>query len=238
MIDDLIYCRNRSDFVESVLTTVQQRDSRLLDELLNVSRMSQIADLDYHHDNRTDPSLEQVLINDNDWLWKQLSHHHWSTCRYLKINDIDRAFRHQSKKFSCLISIINIYQTRMSNHFSDGNIDTDKTMETINDDGPSWLLPVINRHAYELRLLAHLSNDDGNNDDADLSDAVNSNSTIHTYISQLREAMSTLQRFSATNKLRKLGLFIINNQMLKTYYALGTFNLCTPVIQKGRPCKN
>jgi hypothetical protein len=103
-----------------------------------------------------------------------------------------------------------------------------------NDDDPSWLLSVFNRHALELRLLALLGNDEANNDDNETSDTMNSNSTIQTCNSQLLQAISVIQRFSATVKLRKVGIFIIVNQMLKTYYALHKFNLCTYFISKGK----
>jgi hypothetical protein len=233
MSDDLIYCRNQSDFIDSVLDTVKQHDGYLLDELLNVTKMYQIDNLDFNDNN--EPNLDQQLINDYDFLWKLLSQHHWTVCRYLHFNDIDRAFRHQSKKFSCLMSILNIYSSRMSAAASiDDDHDADQITQSLNDDEPSWLLPVFNRHAHELRLLALLGNDEANNDDTETSDNMNSNSTIQTYNSQLLQAINVLQRFSVTIKLRKVGIFIIVNQMLKTYYALHKFNLCTYSISKGK----
>jgi hypothetical protein len=233
MSDDFIYCRNQFDFIDSILDTVKQHDGDLLDELLNVTRMYKIDDLDFNDQN--EPNLDQQLINDQDFLWKLLSQHHWTVCRYLHFNDIDRAFRHQSKKFSCLMSILNIYSSRMTAAASaDDDHDTVQINQSSNDDDPSWLLPVFNRHALELRLLALLGNDEANNDDNETSDTMNSNSTIQTCNSQLLQAISVIQRFSATVKLRKVGIFIIVNQMLKLYYALHKFNLCTYFISKGK----
>ena len=232
MSDDFIYCRNPHDFIESVLDTAKMHDGLLLDELLNVSRMYQIDDLDYTDTN--EPNLDQPLTNDHDSLWKQLSRHHWFACRYLYLDDIDRAFRHQSKKFSCLMAILNYHSGRSSALQADDNHDNDPTNSTSNDDDPSWLLPVFNRHAHELRLLALLGNDEGDNDDNEMSDSTNSTSTIQTCNSQLLQAINVLQRFSSTIKLRKVGIFIIVNQMLKTYYALDKFNLCTYFISKGK----
>jgi hypothetical protein len=195
--------------------------------------MYKIDDMDFNDNN--EPNLDQQLNNDNDFLWKQLSRHHWTVCRYLHFNDIDRAFRHQSKKFSCLMSILNGYSSRMTAAVqADDDHDTDQINQSSNDDEPSWLLPVFNRHAHELRLLALLGNDEGNNDDNESSENMNSNSTIQTCNTQLLQAMNVLQRFSATIKLRKVGIFIIVNQMLKTYYALHKFNLCTYFISKGK----
>ncbi|CAF0887597.1 unnamed protein product [Adineta ricciae] len=236
MSDDFIYCRNPYEFIESVLDTAKMHDGLLLDELLNVSRMYQINDLDYTDTN--EPNLDQPLTNDHDSLWKQLSRHHWFACRYLYLDDIDRAFRHQSKKFSCLMAILNYHSGRSSALQADDNHDNDPTNSTSNDDDPSWLLPVFNRHAHELRLLALLGNDEGDNDDNEMSDSTNSTSTIQTCNSQLLQAINVLQRFSSTIKLRKVGIFIIVNQMLKTYYALDKFNLCTYFISKAeRPLK-
>jgi len=233
MSEDFIYCRNQSDFIDSILDTVKQRDGYLLDELLNVTRMYKIDNLDFNDNN--EPNLDQQLINDLDFLWKLLSQHHWTVCHYLHFNDIDRAFRHQSKKFSCLMSILNIYSSRMTTTTStDDDHDFDQINSSLNDDEPSWLLTVFNRHAHELRLLALLGNDESNNDDNETSDNMNSNSTIQTCNTQLLQAMNVLQRFSITNKLRKVGIFIIVNQMLKTYYALHKFNLCTYFISKGK----
>jgi hypothetical protein len=231
MSEDFIYCRNQSDFIDSILDTIKQHDGYLLDELLNVTRMYKIEDLDFNDNN--EPNLDQPLINDQDFLWKLLSQHHWAVCRYLHFDDIDRAFRHQSKKFSCLMSILNIHSSRMTAPF-DSDHDTDQINPSSNDDEPSWLLPVFNRHAHELRLLALLGNDESNNDDNEASDNTNSNSTIQTCNGQLLQAINVLQRFSATIKLRKVGIFIIVNQMLKTYYALHKFNLCTYSISKGK----
>lgn len=225
MSDDLIYARKQSDFIDSILDTVKQHDGYLLDELLNVTRMHRIADLNFNDQN--EPNLEQQLINDQDSLWKLLSQHHWTVCRHLHFNDIDRAFRHQSKKFSCLMSILNIYSGRMTAALADEDQDTDQIHPSSNGDDPSWLLPVFNRLALELRLLALLGNDETNNDDNETSDSMNSNSTIQTCNTQLLQAISVLQRFSGTVKLRKVGIFIIVNQMLKLYYALHKFNLCT-----------
>ncbi|CAF0778673.1 unnamed protein product [Adineta steineri] len=237
MADDFIYCRNQSDFIDSILDTVKQHDSYLLDELLNVTRMYKIDDLDFNDNN--EPNLDQQLSNDNDLLWKQLSRHHWAVCRYLHFNDIDRAFRHQSKKFSCLMAILNGYSSRMPATLPDEDHEIDQINPTINDDEPAWLLPVFNRHAHELRLLALLGTDDLNNDDNETSDTMNSNSTIQTCNTQLsQKAMKVLQSFSPTSKIRKVGVFIIVNQMLKTYYALHKFNLCTYFISKAeRPLK-
>jgi len=233
MSNDFIYCRNQSDFIDSILDTVKQHDGYLLDELLNVTRMYKIDDLDFNDNN--EPNLDQQLINDLDFLWKLLSQFHWAVCRYLHFNDIDRAFRYQSKKFSCLMSILNIYSSRMTAITStDDDHDFDQINSSLNDDEPSWLLTVFNRHAHELRLLALLGNDEANNDDTETSDNMNSNSTIQTYNSQLLQAINVLQRFSVTIKLRKVGIFIIVNQMLKTYYALHKFNLCTYSISKGK----
>lgn len=233
MSDDFIYCRKQSDFIDSILDTVKQHDGYLLDELLNVTRMYQIEDLDFN--DQSEPNLDQQLINDFDFLWKLLSQHHWAVCRYLHFNDIDRAFRHQSRKFACLISILNIYSSRMTSAASnDDDNDLDQLNPSVNDDDPSWLLSVFNRHIHELRLIALLGNDETNNDDNEASDTMNSNSTIQTCNSQLSQAINVLQRFSVTIKLRKLGIFIIVNQMLKTYYALHKFNLCTYSISKGK----
>ena len=234
MADDLIYCRTQDEFIESVLSTVEQRDGYLLDELLNVSRMHRVTDLDFERENEI--NLDQALSTDPQLLWKQLSQHHWAVCRRLHLTDIDRAFRHQAKKFSCLISIFNGYQARMADAASaaDENEEIDSTLEGFPDDGPSWLLPVFNRHAHELRLLALLGNDEGNTDDNDTSDSTNSNSTIQTCNSHFLQATIVLQRFPTTVKLRKVGIFIIVNQMLKTYYALHKFNLCTYSISKGK----
>jgi hypothetical protein len=234
MADDFIYCRNQLDFVDSILDTVKQHDGYLLDELLNVTRMYKINDLNFNDTN--EPSLEQPLANDQDFLWKQLSRHHWAVCRYLHLNEIDRAFRHQSKKFSCLVAILNGYSSRLATASADDDHDTDQIHATSNDDDPSWLLPVFNRHAHELRLLALLGNDEGTTDDPEASENMNSSSTIQTCNTQLLQAMNALQRFSNTIKLRKVGIFIIVNQMLKTYYALHKFNLCTYFISKGNHC--
>ena len=231
MSEDFIYCRNQADFIDSILDTVKQHDGYLLVELLNVTQMYKIEDLDFNDNN--EPNLDQQLINDLDFLWKLLSQHHWAVCRYLHFNDIDRAFRHQSKKFSCLMSILNIYSTRMAAPI-DTDHDADQINPSLNDDEPSWLLPVFNRHAHELRLLALLGNDESNNDDNETSDSMNSIGTIQTCNSQLLQAINVLQRFSATIKLRKVGIFIIVNQMLKTYYALHKFNLCIYSISKGK----
>jgi len=233
MAEDFIYCRNQSDFIDSILDAVKQHDGYLLDELLNVTRMYKIEDMDFNDNN--EPNLDQQLNNDNDFLWRQLSRHHWTVCRYLHFNDIDRAFRHQSKKFSCLMAILNGYSSRMTAAVqADDDHDIDQINQSSNDDEPSWLLPVFNRHAHELRLIALLGNDEGNNDDNESSENMNSNSTIQTCNTQLLQAMNVLQRFSATIKLRKVGIFIIVNQMLKTYYALHKFNLCTYFISKGK----
>jgi hypothetical protein len=232
MADDFIYCRTQSDFIDSILDTVKQHDSYLLDELLNVTRMYKIDDLDFNDHN--EPNLDQQLNNDNDFLWKLLSQHHWAVCRYLHFNDIDRAFRHQSKKFSCLMAIFNGYSSRIAAASADDDNDSDQINSSSNDDDPSWLLSVFNRHAHELRLLALLGNDDKNNDDNETSDSMNSNSTIQTCNTQFSQAMGVLQRFSVAIKLRKVGVFIIVNQMLKTYYALHKFNLCTYSISKGK----
>jgi hypothetical protein len=106
--------------------------------------------MDFNDNN--EPNLDQQLNNDNDFLWRQLSRHHWTVCRYLHFNDIDRAFRHQSKKFSCLLSILNGYSSRMTAAVqADDDHDTDQINQSSNDDEPSWLLPVFNRHAHELR---------------------------------------------------------------------------------------
>ncbi|UJR22860.1 hypothetical protein I4U23_025889 [Adineta vaga] len=232
MSDDFIYCRNQNDFVDSILDAVEQHDGLLLDELLNVSRMYKIDDLDY--DDTNEPNLDQQLNNDLELLWKLLSRYHWFVCRYLYLNDIDRAFRHQSKKFSCLMGILNYY----SNRSTDDDHNNDPIHSTTNDDDPSWLLPVFNRHAHELRLLALLGNDEGNNDDNDTFETSNSTSTIQTCNTQLLQANNVLQRFPSTIKLKKVGIFIIVNQMLKTYYALHKFNLCTYFISKAeRPLK-
>ncbi|CAF1005459.1 unnamed protein product [Rotaria sordida] len=214
-------------------TNFKQHDGYLLSELLNVISMYKIDDLDFN--DYIEPNLDQQLINDNDFLWKLLSQHHWTVCRYLRLNDIDRAFRHQSKKFSCFMSILNGYLNRMStttSTFVDDGHDIDQINPSLNDDEPSWLLPVFNRLAHELRLLALPGNDELNNDDYETSDNMNSNSTIQTYNSQLLNALGAIQRFPSTNKLRKVGIFIIVNQMLKTYYALHKFNLCTYFISK------
>ncbi|CAF3692261.1 unnamed protein product [Rotaria sp. Silwood1] len=234
MTNDFIYCRTQSDFIDSIFDTVKQHDGYLLSELLNVIRMYQIDDLDFN--DYIEPNLDQQLINDQDFLWKLLSQHHWSVCYYLHLNDIDRAFRHQSKKFSCLMSIFNGYLNRLSNTtFSDDIHDTDHQINSsLNDDEPSWLLPVFNRIAHELRLLALPGNDELNNDDNDTTDNMNTNSTIQTYNSQLISALGSIQRFPLTNKLRKVGIFIIVNQMLKAYYALHKFNLCTYFISKSK----
>ena len=233
MADDLIYCRTQEEFIESVLSTIEQRDGYLLDELLNVSRMHRVADLDFSAENEI--NVDQALSTDPDLLWKQLSQHHWAVCRRLHLGDIDRAFRHQAKKFACLISIFNGYQSRKATASSAyDNEEVDANLESSTDDAPSWLLPVFNRHAHELRLLALLGNDEGNTDDNDTSDSTNANSTIQTCNSQFLQATIVLQRFPTTAKLRKVGIFIIVNQMLKTYYALHKFNLCTYSISKGK----
>ncbi|CAF2749160.1 unnamed protein product [Rotaria sp. Silwood2] len=231
MTNDFIYSRIQSDFIDSIIDTVKQRDGYLLSELLNVIHMYKIDDLDFN--DYIEPNLDQQLINDQDFLWKLLSQHHWCVCRYLHLNDIDRAFRHQSKKFSCLMSILNGYLNRMTSAtFADDIHDTDQVNPSLNEDEPSWLLPVFNRLAHELRLLALPGNDELNNDDYETSDNMNSNSTIQTYNSQLLNALGAIQRFPSTNKLRKVGIFIVVNQMLKAYYALHKFNLCTYFISK------
>ena len=236
MSSDFIYAHRQSDFVESVLDTVKQHDGDLLDQLLHVARMSKIPGLDFRDSN--EPNLDQTLINDHDFLWKLLSQHHWTVCRCLHLHDIDRAFRHQSRKFVCFMSILNIYSSRMSAaaaaSSADDDQDSDQFHPASNGDDPSWLLPVFNRLAHELRLLALLGNDETNNDDNDTSETTNANSTIQTYNTQLLQAIPTIQRFSTTVKLRKLGIFIIVNQRLKTYYALHKFNLCSYVIPIGK----
>ena len=234
MSDDFIYSPTQVDFVDSIFDAVKQHDGHLLDKLLNVTRMSNVDNLDFNE--TTEPNLDQQLSNDHDFLWKLLSQHHWTVCRYLHLNDIDRAFRHQSKKFSCLMSIFNGYSSRVSTATTsvDDDNDSDQTNQPLNDDEPSWLLPVFNRHAHELRLLALLGNDDTNSDDYESSDDMNSNSTIQTCNTQLLQAINVIQRFSTTTKLRKFGIFIIVNQILKTYYALEKFNLCSYCIPKGK----
>ena len=234
MSSDFIYAHRQADFIDSILDTVKQRDGDLLDQLLNATRMHKIPGLDFR--DQYEPNLDQVLINDQDFLWKLLSQHHWTVCRCLNSHDIDRAFRHQSKKFSCLTSILNIYYNRMSAAATsaDDDQDTDLIHSSSNADDPSWLLPVFNRLALELRLLALMGNDEMNNDDNEASETMNANSTIQTYNSQLLQAINTIQRFSTTVKLRKVGIFIIVNQMLKTYYSLHKFNLCTYFIPKGK----
>ncbi|CAF3134375.1 unnamed protein product [Rotaria socialis] len=232
MADDFIYSRTQSDFIDSILDTVKQCDGDLLSELLNVTRMYKIDDLDFN--DYHEPNFDQQLINDNDFLWRLLTQHHWSVCHYLHLNDIDRAFRHQSRKFSCLMSILNGYSSRLAAATAgDDYQDTDQTQQTSNNDEPSWILPVFNRLAHELRLLALPGNDEMNNDDYETSDNTNSNSTIQTCNSQLLQALGTIQRFPSTTKLKKVGNFCIVNQMLKTYYALHKFNLCTYFIRKS-----
>lgn len=233
MTDDFIYSRNQSDFIDSVLETVKQYDGDLLHELLNVTRMYQIDDLDFS--DFQEPNLDQQLINDNEFLWKLLTQHHWAVCYYLKSNDVDRAFRHQSRKFSCFMSILQGYSTRLAALTSnDDNHDIDQFHQASNDDEPSWLLPTFNRLAHELRLLALIGNDETNNDDYETSDNSNFNSTIQTCNSQFLQASTIIQRFPQNIRLKKVGGFIIVNQTLKTYYALHKFNLCTYSITKGK----
>ena len=232
MTDDLIYSRTQEEFVDSVLLTVEQHDGTLLDELFHARRMSQVPDLDFDDDNDIDP--DQPFSQDRPTLWKQLSLLHWATCRYLHFGDIERAFRYQSRKFACLMAIFNGYQTRLN----DDNADNDNPNENANDDGSSWLLPVFNRHAHELRLLALMGNDEGNNDENEMMETSNSNSTIQKLNGQLIQAINVIQRFPAATKIRKIGIFIIVNHMLKTYYALNKFNLCTFFISKGKKNRN
>lgn len=234
MADDLIYSRTQIDFVESILDTVRQHDGQLLDDLLNVTRMYQVEDLDFN--SQDEPNFDQQLPNDHDLLWKLLSQHHWHVCRCLASNDIDRAFRHQSRKLTCFLNLLNIYSNRLTSSTAD---DEHELGQYSNDDDPTWLLPVFNRHLHELRLLALLGNDESNSDDTEIGDTTNSNSTIQTLNSQLsQQTTNTIQRFPLANKFRKMGIFIIVNQMLKTYYALHKFNLCTYAIQKAeRPLK-
>lgn len=235
MSSDFIYANRQSDYIDSILDTVKQRDGDLLDQLLNATRMHKIIGLDFRDQN--EPNLDQALINDQDFLWKLLSQHHWTVCRCLLSHDIDRAFRHQSKKFSCFTAILNIYSNRM-NAAAGTSADDDQDTDLIySSDDPSWLLPVFNRLALELRLLALMGNDETNNDDNESTETTNGNSTIQTYNSQLLQAINTIQRFSSTVKLRKVGIFIIVNQMLKTYYALHKFNLCAYFIPKGNLCE-
>ena len=233
MTEDLIYCRTQTEFIDSVLDTVNQGDGDFLNELLNVTQMYQIVDLDFQ-DNR-EPNLDQPLSTDHNTLWKQLSQHHWFVCRSLHFNDVDRAFQHQSKKFSCLVAILNMYLTRMTaSNRNDDHHDGEPSAESSGDDDPSWLLAVFNRHAHELRLLALLGKDDGDTDDDDAMDGSNADSTIQKCNSQFLQAHTSVKKFPATNKFRKVGIFIIVNQMLKTYYAIEKFNLCTYCITMGR----
>lgn len=228
MADDLIYSRTQHEFVDSVLQTVEQRDGILLDDLFNVTRMYQVADLDFDDDDDID--LDQALSQDRETLWKQLSQLHWATCRHLYLNNIDRAFRYQSNKFACFMAILSAYQSRRNEEAAD----TDYFNDMNNDDELSWLLPLLNRHAHELRLLALMGNDESNNDENEMSDGGNSNSTIQKLTRQLTLAIPVIQRFPQANKMKRVGNFIIVNHMLKTYYALQKYNLCTFFISKGK----
>lgn len=222
MTDDLIYSRTQDEFIDSVLQTVDQRDGTLLDELFNARRMSQVVDLDFDDDNDIDP--DRAFGQDRQTLWTQLSQLHWATCRYLHFNDIERAFRYQSRKFACLMTILNSYQNRSN----------DDNVENENEDVSAWLLPLFNRHAHELRLLALMGNDEGNNDENEMSESTNSNSTIQKLNGQLIQTINVVQRFPSTSKIRKIGIFVIVNHMLKTYYTLNKFNLCTFFISRGK----
>ena len=229
MVDDLIYSRNRSDFIDSVISTVEQRDGNLLNDLLNVSRMYQIEDLIFDENEAEDRQIASSSTNDEKSLWKQLSQHHWLVCRYLANNDIERSFQHQSKKFALLMTIFNIYQTNSDRNTNDPSV----------DDETAWLLPVFNRQAQELRLLALLGNDEGNDDGNDPSESSQSSTgTIQTCNRQLLQSTNVVQRFPSTSKLKKIGIFIIINQILKMYYSLQQFNLCRYVIPKGKRKKN
>ncbi|CAF1404548.1 unnamed protein product [Rotaria sp. Silwood1] len=67
MTNDFIYSRTQSDFIDSIVDTVKQRDGYLGSELLNIISIYKIDDIDFNC-YYIQPNLDQQLINDKDFI--------------------------------------------------------------------------------------------------------------------------------------------------------------------------
>lgn len=212
-MDELIYGRNGSELMGSVLRTAEFYDGNLLADLLSINKMMFLEEFSFDE-------IKKNEMNNEENPWQQIVCFHLDACRLLLSNEVEKAFLSQSKKMA---SLLNIFESFLN------------SADQTSDENIYALLPVFNRISHELRLLAILSNDEQNDDGNDSMETDASMSgTIQVLNRQMLQASGIFQRFPSANKFRKIATLIISNQTIKLYYALEKYNLCRYSLLKGK----